>query len=221
MTGMMMDDEEEEALFARLRRGLEQVRRDAGAAQPDRFAGPPDPEALAALARVEASLRTLASNMESLARRADSLDAAIETRIETTVARATAGMKSEIERLSSRVAGLAARSEPARRAPAVGVAAPGSRRRTGGRFAVGLLVLVLLAAGAFAAWRGLGVDASPFGQRVLGRWAAWRALVWQDPATPAAAKAATDVPKPAVVEAAPAPSMAAPASAPKADPVAP
>ncbi len=49
----MMDEDEEEALFARLRRGLESVRRDAGAAQPD-AASPPaaqDPELIGAIAR--------------------------------------------------------------------------------------------------------------------------------------------------------------------------
>ncbi|MGA9866148.1 MAG: hypothetical protein WBQ75_06860, partial [Acetobacteraceae bacterium] len=105
MTRTMMDEEEEEALFARLKRGLDSVRRDASPTSPDPTSPPsaPDPELIAAIARVEASLRALASNLESLARRTDGLEGGLEARIETTVARATAGLRAELERLSTRI----------------------------------------------------------------------------------------------------------------------
>lgn len=185
-----MDDAEEEALFARLRRGLELVRRDASLAQSDGAVVPagPDPETIAALARVEASLRTLASNVESLARRADGVDAAIEARVEATVARTTAGLRAEIERLSSAIAALAARAEAARPEPANAMPPgrpglnraapmPPSRRRPGiGRALLTVLVaLVLIALGVTAATRlGYGPDKLPLGQNLQERFSAWR-----------------------------------------------
>lgn len=208
-----MDDEEEEALFERMRRGLERARRDAAAGRSEVGATPaPDPEALAALARVEASLRTLASNTETLARRADALDAAIETRIESTVARITAGLRADLERLSGRVAALSARPEPPRpgpprpeptrpeprTAPRSGSAPPTRLRQSGRRAAVAAMVLAVFAAGAVAAWAEFGFDAAPFQHRIGTRWTALRSSVFPDPLPPdETVAAALPAPEPA------------------------
>ncbi len=87
----MMDEVEEEALFARLRGRLE-ARPVTGA----------DGELVAAVARVEASLRTLALRLDSLARGVDAQEASIEARLEAAVARSTAGLRAELDRLAER-----------------------------------------------------------------------------------------------------------------------
>jgi hypothetical protein len=76
----MMDEAEEEALFARLRGRLD-ARHPDGAAP----GAPADVELVAAVARVEASLRTLALRLDSLARGADAQEAAIEAHVEAHV----------------------------------------------------------------------------------------------------------------------------------------
>ncbi|MEO9191153.1 MAG: RodZ domain-containing protein [Acetobacteraceae bacterium] len=241
----MMDDAEEEALFARLRRGLDLVRRDAVSAQSDPAApvAASDPEMTAAVARVEASLRTLASNLESLARRTDGLDAGIETRVETTVGRVTAGLRAELERLSSRVTALTAppamaRPDPVR--PNVerplgsagrhgGPAPTRGRRRRGRALLAAFVVLALTALGLAAATRlGYGLDAYPVGRELQARWQAqweaWRTL-WFPGASDLSSRNVT-VPTPALAQQVPpapppAPSKVADAPPPQPSPASP
>jgi len=213
----MMDEDEEEALFARLKRALDSVRRDASLAQSDPTSPPPapDPELIAAVARVEASLRALASNLESLARRTDGLEAGIEARIETTVARATAGLRAELARLSARIPIQTAPPEtprpdivlpsaerPLGSAERPSLAVPARRRRRGRPLLIGVVVLALVALGAAAATRlGYGLDAYPIGREMQARWAGWRAAWFPDPASlsgpDATAPAPPDAPPPA------------------------
>ena len=190
MTDPTMNDAEEEALFARLKRGLELVRRDASLAPPEGAvtAAGADPETTAVLARLEASLRTLAANVEELARRADDVDAVLETRVESTVARTTAGLRAEIERLSLAIATLSTRPEAAR--PEAARVVPGTRpvpervstiplppRRFGvaRAFLTAIVVLVLIGLGVTAATRlGYGPDKLPIGRHLQERFSAWR-----------------------------------------------
>lgn len=237
-----MDDAEEEALFARLRHGLDSVRRDAASARSDPASpvAAPDPEMTAAVARVEASLRTLASNLESLARRTDGLDASIETRVETTVGRVSAGFRAELERLSSRVTALSAppavaRPDPVR--PKVerplgsvgrhGGAAPTPGRRGRGRALLTVLVLLgLIALGMAAATRlGYGLDAYPAGRELQARWQArWEELrtLWFPGAADLSSRN-TSAPTPALAQEAPPAPPPAPSPAPTkaADPLPP
>ncbi len=164
-------DPEEEALFAVARRGLDAIRRGA---EP---AGSTDPAATAdvvsALARVEASLRALASDMELLGRRADGLDTALEARVEAAVARMTAGLRAEIDRLATRAVPPtvpADRPQPASSVP------PTRRRRLGLHPVILGLVLLALVAGSAAAIR-LGPGADTMERAVGARVAQWRAAL--------------------------------------------
>lgn len=211
MTEPKIDDAEEEALFARLKRGLDLVRRDASLVQADgavASAGP-NPETTSALARVEASLRTLASNVEELALRADGVDAAVETRVEATVARTTAGLRAEIERLSSALSALAARPEAARPDPVRAMpadrpvperasAVPPPRRRLGiGRAVLAAFIaLVLIILGVTAATRlGYGLDRLPLGQNLQERFSAWRSAWVPQQVVPPAEQAKASTPR--------------------------
>lgn len=210
MTDPTMDDAEEEALFARLKRGLALVRRDASLAQTDGAVAPagPDPETTAALTRVEASLRTLASNVEALARRADGVDTAIETRVETTVARTTAGLRAEIERLSTAIAALSApaevaRPEPVRVTPPARpipervspMAAPPRRFGVARGFLTVLIVLLLIALGVTAATRlGYGLNRLSVGRNLQERFSAWRSAWLPQQGAPPAEQAQASTP---------------------------
>ncbi len=235
MTDPTMNDAEEEALFARLRRGLELVRRDACVAQGDGPVAPagPDPETTAALARVEASLRTLASNVEALARRADGVDAALETRVETTVARTTAGLRAEIERLSSALASFSPRPDPVRPDPVrpdparlaarpvpdrAGPATPPPRRGIGRALLTVFVALVLIVLGATAATRlGYGPDRLPISQNLQQRFSAWRAAWLPGWMVPSSGQAQPSAPS-ASADPAPKPSKMADAAAPPTTP---
>lgn len=105
----MMDETEEEALFARLRSRLEARRREAP------LVAGLDGEPATAMVRIEAS---------------------IEARIEAVVARSTAGLRADLDRLTARLGAPRAQELPGR-----------SRR-----LAVLLLALALLAGGGSAIW---------------------------------------------------------------------
>jgi hypothetical protein len=91
-----MDEAEEEALFARLRTQLRTI--PAPSAAPHS-----ETEVMRSLARVEASLRTLAGGLDSLARRVDALEGGLDPRIERAVARASAALRLDVDRLEARL----------------------------------------------------------------------------------------------------------------------
>jgi hypothetical protein len=204
-----MDEAEEEALFARLRQGLDALRRDAALAARGSPAAV-DPGLAVAVARVEASLRTLASGFESLARRADAQDEAVEARIEATVARTTAGLRADIDRLMARTAA-------AQRPPMTPPPPRPARRPPRRRLAAAVVVLALLAAGMTAAQMQGTPEADWVTHALAERVGQWRAALSGPP--PVADPPTTPAPAPATAPVA-APTPAAPATvpAPPADP---
>ncbi len=159
----MMDEAEEEALFARLRGGLQAARHGPGAAA---LAGrtEPDRELVAAVARVEAGLRTLAIRHDAAMRHADALEQSIEPRIEAAVARTTAALRADLDRLAVRPSSVA-RRQARRRAPAKAAL-----------FALAL-VLTLVLAGTAVTWFAGPFEAGPLARTLAASFADWRATL--------------------------------------------
>ncbi len=156
-----MNDTDEEVLFARLRGGLEALRGRAA------LGVAADPALAAAVARVEASLRSLAAGLERLAERADATESGLESRIEKAVARATASMRADLDRLALR--------------PSPSVPAATKRPRRVGLGLVVLVIVVLISAAA-AVHEGFGADS--VGRAMAERFAAWRGLLDTTPPAP-------------------------------------
>lgn len=161
----MMDEAEEEALFERLRRGLEALRRNGGAAPVEAPRTGPDGELVAAVARVEAGVRTLAIRHDAAARHADALEESIEARIEAAVARTTAVLRAELDRLAARLSSAAIAPRQPR------------RRSTLKTALLGLFVLALVAAGTAVMPFAGPFDAGPLGRTLAGKVADWRAAL--------------------------------------------
>lgn len=135
-----MDEAEEEALFARLHQALKSGQRRP----PPAGADAPAPEASAALARIEASLRTLAGGLDATAQRVGGLEKGLDSRVETAVARSTAALRIDMDRLEARLAQPGrARDVPAAPAHPVGHA-----------LLLAVLALIIVAIGGTTAWFG-------------------------------------------------------------------
>ena len=144
-----MDEAEEEAMFARLRAGLAALRRNSADAGTDPETAQ-TPEISAALARLEASVRTIASGLDALAQRTGSLEGSIESQVEEAVARNTAGLRLDLSRLENKVYSAGVLPLPPGTPPVVTVEPEPrpARRRT----ALFVFLLVLIACAGFGIW---------------------------------------------------------------------
>ena len=157
MTGAMMDDQEEDALFARLAKTLEAVRRDAELVRSRGGEGTAE-----GLAQVQAELSKLAATIEALHQRFEQQDA-----VTTRLAAAAANGKADLEELRQAVDALSERVQAQDE-----VLSRSSSRRPLSRVAALIgVALVALALGGAAAWTASGREPS---LGTLGHWLAVR-----------------------------------------------
>jgi cytoskeletal protein RodZ len=135
----MVDEQDEDALFERLAKSLEAVRRDAEMARGGGTEG-----IAAGLARVETELRNLTSNLDGLRRRSEQQHA-VNARLDAAAAKTQtelAGLHQTIEALSQRV----------REQAELLAKAPGRKISPRAAALAGVVVACLLGAGGAAAW---------------------------------------------------------------------
>jgi hypothetical protein len=156
----MRDEREEDALFDRLARSLEALRRDAELVR----SAMADPAIGESIARADVGLRGMAASLDA---HTEALAAHRQT-VEARIAQA-AGLEDEIAQLRSLVTALSRRVEEAQMAAPAPLAPPPRRYAVILAACFAVLALVLVAGGAVLYWRGSLPPIRALGQSLAAR----------------------------------------------------